>query len=82
MANALLPSIPQLPYFTLYRLILRWLLTLNRRRVRVPLSLVAAYVACLLWVRGAATCTAIAAGGRYAHDALNRLLIGPCLRGL
>jgi len=82
MENALLPSIPQLPYHTLYRLILSWLLTLNRRHLRVSLSLVAAYVAGLLWVRGAATCTAIAVGGRFTHDALNRLLIGPCLRGL
>lgn len=82
MENALLHTIPQLPYHVLDRLILRWLSTLNRRHLQASLSLVAAYVAGLLWVRGAATCTAIAAGGRYAHDAFNRLLIGPCLRSL
>ena len=82
MENALLHTIPQLPYHVLYRLILRWLSTLNRRHLQASLPRVAAYVAGLLWVRGAATCSAIAAGGRASHDALNRLLIGPCLRGV
>ena len=82
MENALLHTIPQLPYRVLYHLILRWLSTLNRRHLRAPLPLVSAYLAGLLWVRGAATCRAIAAGGRASHDALNRLLIGSCRRGL
>src|SRR2546428_12485562 len=82
MENALLHTIPQLPYHVLYRLILRWLSTLNRRHLQASLPRVAAYLAGLLWVRSAATCSAIAAGGRASHDALNRLLIGPCLRGL
>src|SRR4029078_4642507 len=80
--KGLLHTIPQLPYNVLYHLILRWLATLNRRHLQASLPLVARYVAGLLWVRGAATCSAIAAGGRASHDALNRLLIGPCLRGV
>ena len=82
MENALLHTIPQLPYHVLYHLVLRWLSTLNRRHLKAALPLASAYVAGLVWVRGAATCNAIAAGGRASHDALNRLLIGPCLLGL
>ncbi|MNL06263.1 Transposase DDE domain protein [compost metagenome] len=81
MENASLSNIPQLSYRLLHQQVLQWLSGLNPRRVQACLPLVAAFMAGLLWVRGAVTCTAIAAGGAFSHDALNRLLIGPALQG-
>lgn len=82
MENASLLTIPQLAYQGLYRAVHTWLLGLNTRRIPVHLQLVAAFLAGVLWTRGAATCKAIAQGGAFSHDALNRLLIGPALRGV
>lgn len=82
MENASSLTIPQFGYQVLYQAIQKWLLGLNPRRIPLYLPLVAAYLAGVLWTRGAATCVAMAAGGAFSHDALNRLLIGPCLRGL
>lgn len=81
MENAPSSTIPQLSYRLLHQQLCQWLSGLNPRRVQASLPLVAAFLAGLLWVRGAVTCTAIAAGGAFSHDALNRLLIGPALRG-
>jgi hypothetical protein len=75
-------TIPQLSYQILYRAVLKWLLGLNPRSSQAPLRLVAAYLAGLLWVGGAATCLAMAAAATVSHDALRRLLIGPVLGGL
>lgn len=81
MENASYSTIPQLSYRLLHQQVLSWLSGLNPRRIQACLPLVAGFLAGLLWVRGAVTCTAIAAGGAFSHDALNRLLIGPALRG-
>ena len=82
MKNALPSTVPQLSFALLYREVLTWLLGLNPRRVQVPLTAVAAFMAGVLWTRNAATCAAIAMGGAFSHDALNRLLIGSSLRSL
>lgn len=82
MENASLITIPQLSYRSLYQAVQTWLLGLNPRRIQAHLPLVAAFLAGVLWVRGAATCMAMSAGGVFSHDALNRLLIGHSLRGL
>ncbi len=75
-------TIPQLSYQILYRAVLKWLLGQNPRNLQAPFWLVAAYLAGLLWVGGAATCLAMAAAAAVSHDALRRLLIGPVLGGL
>lgn len=72
----------QLPYRLLQESVLMWLAGLNTRRLKVNLPLIAAFVAGLLWTRGRASCNAIAQGGAFAHDALNRLLKGQSLRAL
>ncbi len=72
----------QLPYRLLQDAAVMWLAGLNSRRFRVNLPLIAAYIAGLLWTRGRATCAAIGLGGAVSHDALNRLLKGPSLRGV
>lgn len=59
-----------------------WLVGLNTRRLKVNMPLIAAFVAGLLWTRGRASCNAIAQGGAFANDALNRLLKGQSLRAL
>lgn len=82
MENAPSLTIPQLGYQVLHQAVQKWLQGLNPRRIPLFLPLVAAYLAGVLWTRGAATCKAMAAGGVFSHDALNRLLIGPSLRGL
>ena len=80
--NATLLTIPQLSYRQLNEAVHDWLLGLNSRNIMVNIPLIAAFVAGLLWTRGAATCSAIAMGGLFSHDALNRLLTGPSLRAL
>ncbi len=82
MENATAPTIPQLSYKLLYRSVFKWLLGTNTRGLRAPIHLVAAYLAGLLWVSGAATCLAMAAAAAVSHDALRKLLIGPALGGL
>lgn len=82
MKNATLSTVPQLSFALLYREVLTWLLGANPRRITAPLPLVAAFMTGVLWTRNAATCTAIAMGGVFSHDALNRLLVGTALRGL
>ena len=82
MKNAPSLTIPRLSYLLLYRSVLKWLLGLNTRGLHVPKTLVAAYLAGLLWVGGTASCLAMAAGAAVSHDALRRLLIGPALSGL
>ena len=82
MENASLLTIPQLSYRQLHEAVQDWLLGLNPRSVWIYIPLIAAFVAGVLWTRGAATCSAIAMGGLFSHDALNRLLIGPSLRAL
>ena len=72
----------QLPYRLYQGAIVMWLAGLNPRRLRVNLPLVAAFLAGLLSTRGRASCTAIARGGAFTHDALNRLLKGESLRAL
>jgi hypothetical protein len=61
--------------------VLTWILGANPRAVTIRHHLVAAFVAGLLWFRGHATCATISRGGEASHDALNRLLSGPALRG-
>ena len=80
--NAPSPTIPQLSYRALYRSASKWLLGLNPRGLQVLMYPIAAFVAGLLWVNGPATCVALAAGGAYTHDALNRLLKGTRLGAL
>ena len=75
-------TIPQLSYQVCYRSVRKWLLGVNPRGLPVPQLLVAAYLAGLLWVSGAATCVAMAAAAAVSHDALRRLLIGQPLGGL
>ena len=82
MENASLLTIPQLSYRQLHAAVQDWLLGLNPRSVWIHIPLIAAFVAGVLWTRGPATCSAIAMGGLFSHDALNRLLIGPSLRAL
>lgn len=82
MKNAPTLTIPRLSYLLLYRSTLKWLLGMNPRGLLVPTRLVAAYLAGLLWVGGAATCVAMAAGAAISHDAMRRLLIGPALGGV
>lgn len=72
----------QLPYQLLQESVLMWLAGLNTRRLKVNLPLIAAFIAGLLWTRGRASCNAIAAGGKFTHDALNRLLKGQSLRAM
>lgn len=59
-----------------------WLAGLNPRHLKVNLPLIAAFVAGLIWTRGRASCSAIALGGAFTHDALNRLLRGQSLRAV
>jgi hypothetical protein len=72
----------QLSYRLYQESALMWLAGLNTRRLKVNLPLIAAFMAGLLWTRGRASCNAIATGGAFAHDALNRLLKTQSLRAL
>lgn len=72
----------QLPYRLLQDAVYTWLAGLNTRHLKVSLPLIAAFLAGLVWTRGRASCSAIARGGAFTHDALNRLLKGQSLRAL
>lgn len=71
----------QLPYRLLQEAVVTWLAGLNPRHLKkVHLPLIAAFVAGLIWTRGRASCSAIAVGGAFTHDAFTRLLKGQSLR--
>lgn len=72
----------QLCYRLYQEALYTWLAGLNTRHLKVNLPLVAAFLAGLVWTRGRASCAAIATGGAFTHDALNRLLLGQSLRAL
>lgn len=73
-------TIPQISLSMLCQAVHSWLLGLNTRRIQVHLPLVAAFIAGLLWLENKATCTRMAAGLPFSHDALTRLLGGDSLR--
>jgi len=75
-------TIPQLSASILYQAVLSWLLGLNTRRIQVHLPLVAAFIAGLLCLGNKASCTSMAAGMTFSHDAFTRLLRGASLRAL
>lgn len=73
----------QLSYRLIQEAVYTWLAGVNTRHMKhVNLPLIAAFMAGLVWTRGRASCSAIARGGAFTHDAFNRLLKGQSLRAL